>query len=638
MSSMHAFSRRPGLFAGCCGLAMGLLGSAAGAGDLKGPGGDSFIWLGNGASNWNIGVNWDVGQVPNHDAVVIVNGGLSNVSLNAASAQLSSLSLSGGITLSNNAHPLSVNGTAGETTVSGGSTRLFVSALGSGLPGFSTERLTLDGSRLQLSQGLARVTDRLIMHAGSDITGHGRFEVISSNPVAFSGADGEAIRASAGGLTIAVSGGGAIALPELLQINGTGTTLSIEGPLFVDDVNEVDMNTGNTLAIDSPWVLQGLLTTEDGASTITGAPFEVSATGEIGVLGGTLSVQPPVDLAAGSTVNVVGGLTGGATLILNGPGSDAKAGSVVEVGVNGRLRFGAAQPLGEFWSGTIDLTAAALELGVPGRFSVNGDIVMNSFGGLRPRIEGPGTMYLSGDMTLPGGGGAIAGTMELTSGGLIETGTPNTVLRVDGTLRHNTATSIIGPGRMEVSPGGVYEVSVPSTMLVDVVNAGRVEIDGAFDSTAAAVWSVDYTQETTGTLVVEIEGFAVEDADRIDTTGAADLAGAVEVVLLNGFEPTIGTVWEIVEAAGGVTGGFSSVVGAPGFEVETSGDTVLLIYVGVTDCVADYNGDGLLNFFDVQAFLADFNDDLPSADLTDDGHWDFFDVAMFLNHYNAGCP
>lgn len=633
MSSMHAISRRPGLFVGCAGLAMGLAVQAAAGGGFKGPGGDVFIWLGGAGSSWHSGSNWDVGQVPNNDAVVIVNGGPTSVVLDAPSGQLSSLFVAGGTFVWNNNHPLTVNGSAGETTVAGENTRLIVTPLGSGLPGFSTERLTLSTGRVQLSNGFARVTDRVIMNAGSEIFGSGRFEMVSSNPVAFSGADGDSIRATGGDLTIAVSGGGAIALPELLQVGGTGHTLSIEGPLFVDDVNGVDMNTGNTLAIDSAWELLGTLTADAGASFIQGAPFAVSATGEIDLNGGTLTIAPAVDLRASSTVSVAGG----ATLALNGAGSDAKAGSVVEVGVNGRLRIGAAQPLGEFWSGTIDLSAAALELAVPGRFSVNGDIVMSSFAGLRPSIEGPGTLIMTGDMTLPGAGGTIAGTMELGPGGRIEVAGANTVLRVDGTLRHGVATDIIGAGRVRVSSGGVYEVETPSTMLADLVNAGRVEIDGAFDATAATAWTVDYTQEAGGTLLIQVAGPGAGDTDRLHTSGFVTLDGSVEVELLGGFEPAVGTVYEIVRATG-VTGGFSSVVGAPGFEVETAGDTVLLTYVGVADCVADFNGDGILNFFDVQAFLSDYNDTLASADLTGEGDVNFFDVVAFLDQYNAGCP
>ncbi|MGV6815043.1 MAG: endo alpha-1,4 polygalactosaminidase [Phycisphaerales bacterium] len=55
-------------------------------------------------------------------------------------------------------------------------------------------------------------------------------------------------------------------------------------------------------------------------------------------------------------------------------------------------------------------------------------------------------------------------------------------------------------------------------------------------------------------------------------------------------------------------------------------------------CPADLNNDGLLNFFDVSAFLSAFNTQSPLADFTNDGLYNFFDVSAFLSAFNAGCP
>lgn len=55
-------------------------------------------------------------------------------------------------------------------------------------------------------------------------------------------------------------------------------------------------------------------------------------------------------------------------------------------------------------------------------------------------------------------------------------------------------------------------------------------------------------------------------------------------------------------------------------------------------CIADFVPDGVLNFFDVQAFLNAFSAHHPSADLAPDGVFNFFDVQAFLNYFSAGCP
>ncbi|MGV6813736.1 MAG: S8 family serine peptidase [Phycisphaerales bacterium] len=52
-------------------------------------------------------------------------------------------------------------------------------------------------------------------------------------------------------------------------------------------------------------------------------------------------------------------------------------------------------------------------------------------------------------------------------------------------------------------------------------------------------------------------------------------------------------------------------------------------------CNADLTGDGILDFFDVSAFLAGF---AAGDDYNNDGVTNFFDVSAFLSEFNAGCP
>lgn len=55
-------------------------------------------------------------------------------------------------------------------------------------------------------------------------------------------------------------------------------------------------------------------------------------------------------------------------------------------------------------------------------------------------------------------------------------------------------------------------------------------------------------------------------------------------------------------------------------------------------CIADLTRDGLLDFFDVSAFLNVFSSGDLIADFTGDGLLDFFDVSTFLNAFAMGCP
>ncbi len=62
------------------------------------------------------------------------------------------------------------------------------------------------------------------------------------------------------------------------------------------------------------------------------------------------------------------------------------------------------------------------------------------------------------------------------------------------------------------------------------------------------------------------------------------------------------------------------------------------VTVDLDCCPADLTGDGLLNFFDISAFLMAFADADPSADFTGDGLFNFFDISDFLAAFAAGCP
>ncbi|MCL4221778.1 MAG: hypothetical protein KJZ65_10475 [Phycisphaerales bacterium] len=55
-------------------------------------------------------------------------------------------------------------------------------------------------------------------------------------------------------------------------------------------------------------------------------------------------------------------------------------------------------------------------------------------------------------------------------------------------------------------------------------------------------------------------------------------------------------------------------------------------------CVADFNRNGAVDFFDLQSFLTAFANHDLSADLMPDGVLNFYDVQLFLNAFAAGCP
>lgn len=77
----------------------------------------------------------------------------------------------------------------------------------------------------------------------------------------------------------------------------------------------------------------------------------------------------------------------------------------------------------------------------------------------------------------------------------------------------------------------------------------------------------------------------------------------------------------------------------PGSPTPTQGISPndVVAWSGANNCIADFTGDGSLDFFDVSAFINAFNAADSSADLNNDGIFDFFDVSVFIQAYNLGC-
>lgn len=88
--------------------------------------------------------------------------------------------------------------------------------------------------------------------------------------------------------------------------------------------------------------------------------------------------------------------------------------------------------------------------------------------------------------------------------------------------------------------------------------------------------------------------------------------------------------------------GSTAIIGSSGddadFTNQDTGSAYIFSLNCETICIADFNGDGILNHFDVSAFIAAFHAQDPAADFTNDGIWDFFDISAFLQSFAAGCP
>lgn len=139
-------------------------------------------------------------------------------------------------------------------------------------------------------------------------------------------------------------------------------------------------------------------------------------------------------------------------------------------------------------------------------------------------------------------------------------------------------------------------------------------------------------------------------------SGWFDNVGAVQLASGSVLEATLdlagqyGTVPEQIHLAvlsyGSADGSTLTITNQVPFTLDGDGNAepnefAMIELCSMTDegcCLGDFTGDGVLNFFDVSAFLGAFSSGDLAVDFTNDGVLNFFDVSAFLTAFSDGCP
>lgn len=392
--------------------------------------------------------------------------------------------------------------------------------------------LTVQAGTLSLAGGTSGVTSDgdFVAAAGATL---GLNNAIS---VGASGRVGGAGTVAVGGLNVSMAAGStldpavlAIQGIGVLEINGTGSltlpVLNLNGAGFIATLDSERTVTASALSVTSGAIRNDFtLTVPAGGSfsKTTSGPFLVTNSG----------AQGSADLVLDEDATLSGGSI---QVAHNGSSPD----DLPHLEINERFTIGAGADANAFpGSGT--------------RIDVNGPD-----GHLLK--AGSGTTSTDGAINVDGG--------TLTIGGGQAFATANGVSQTGGLTDIATAGALQGSATLT---GGVLRGSGQVTG--NVTNTSGTVAPGASPGRLTVTGS--YVQGPGGRLLVEIAGTTpVTQFDQLVVTGAATLAGSLEVVTDPGFGPLISDEFEILTAASR-TGGFTSLSGAsiPGLTYQARND------------------------------------------------------------------
>lgn len=608
-------------------------------------GGDGAFWVGPAVGDWNVGINWDGGLVPDGVPVLIDPRKGASVTLNLFNAQMPYLTIGGGSELlvpmsifaylggcENNGTIRFTNGSpffsalfltedvdlvGGGTLDMGDNIKNVITATQTGLTLRNTATHTIRGAGTIGDTVLTLVNDglleasapsapqRLLLSSGDNINngtmvarGGGRLRIESCS-----------VRNTPGAVMHA-DNGGVVELWEGGIVNGTLTSdgsgrfrTEFEESQATDLTNEatIDVQWGTGLRLEGTIENNGLIAVKPlpGFATINCAGNVVlSGTGELtytgsfnGLLRGT---QPGSSLTneAGHTIRGGGqfGLDELDTLINRGllrvdagtMKTDLKTAFVNE----GEIRT-VASVFNYRWE---------LE---PSGFLNTGVIAIEAFSAATMRDslrQTAGSTRVDGKMTFENGaffdleGGRLGGDGEIVG-------------NVDNT-------------------GGVVD---PSLGLDEGVRS--LQINGS------------YAQSPSGTFAVQL---APGGNDLLAINGPATLAGALAIDFAPGFLPSKGSQFTILTASS-ISGGFECVdagsLGVGGIEVVVSSTAVTVVITGAVNSPADLDGDGVVGAGDLAILLGAWGagscggNPCCAADLTSDGAVDAADLAVLLGQW-----
>jgi hypothetical protein len=476
---------------------------------------------------------------------------------------------------------------------------------------------TVLGGTARLSN--ATLSGRVVDSDGTATVEAGSSVTFSNDAVWNNNADSTLVLPNGSSLGNFFAGTAAVNNAGLLQITGTGTNSTTVG-VALNNTGTVSVQAG-TLTLAGGGSGSGSFDLQGSAQLIIGAPYALldgatfTGTGTVQVSTfNSLTVAGAVSLPTltinGGTVTVTGSLTADNLSLLGGTLTGAGDVTVNSnfTWANGNLSGtgrtfleGTSSLSGGFFSmltdrtvnndGTATLTGSGIDISGNGVWNndagattvlQDGAGMDNFFAGPSAALNNAGLLQKTGAGTATIGSSvqvtnAAAGTVEVQAGtlslgffpGPLQTAGTVTIAaggtflvgnytQTGGTTTLNGSLTVNNPflsGAVTINGGSL---SGSGTVNGNVVCAGEVDPGS---SPGVLTINGNYTQTAAGTLVIEIGGLTVgSQYDRLVVTGSATLNGTLSVVLLSGFQPSLGDTFAVL-TFNSHTGNFSSFTG-----------------------------------------------------------------------------
>jgi autotransporter-associated beta strand protein len=478
------------------------------------------------SGNWNTGANWAPMTVPNGpaDTATFDRSNKTNVSISANTdvdgITFTSAAANPYTITANRSFILTLSGRG--ITNNSGTIQNFVTAvdLRGNFGQISFTNAATAGSSTAFTNNGATVsggTGGTTEFSDTSTAGHGTF---TNNAATVVGGLGGLTRFS----DSATAGSGTFinnALPGV-ETNG-GVTEFLAGSADKGTF----INNGNNAGSAGSTLLFGTSTASHGTFTDNGG------TGSSGTGGDTIFFDTSTAAAATLIANGgTGGARGGAILFeqLSAGGT-----SRVELFGNGELdmslhtphlTIGSIEGNGNAFLGSNNLTAGSNNMNTTFSGVIQDGGLIHGTGGSLTKI-GTGTLTLSG-------ANRYTGNTKISGG----------VLQVDGSITSNTAVNSAGT------------LAGTGTIHGNVTNNGGTVRPG--DAPGTLTVTGNYTQQASSTLLIDIAGASPGQFSVLNVLGNANLNGALDPVLLNGFIPVIGQSFVFLDYAS-LSGVFSSI-------------------------------------------------------------------------------